>query len=187
MPPHTRDIVQAQYTQKSMQKTPASTNPAGVFHLIIYFLFIRLCFRIILFHEERNALSDNIHLRLEIIFILKHGVMHACADKDKDERCYHGIRNAYLRLEELCIFRIALVYALKKFLSVFNIFRMGVDLIHQPVFFTVLPCPSARFLRNTQSILPSVHICAHCAVARLFSCCFVPFIYTDRSFMIIIA
>ena len=115
------------------------------------------------------------------------GILYAGADEYKDQRRNRRIGDADFRFKQLCVFGVALVYTLEKFLSVFNIFRMGVDLIHQPVFFTVLPCPSARFLRNTQSILPSVHICAHCAVARLFSCCFVPFIYTDRSFMIIIA
>ena len=87
-----------------------------------------------------------LHLGLKIIFVLEHGVVYAGTDEDKDQRRDDRIGDTYLRLQPLGILGIALVDALKEFLAVFDIFRMGIDLIHQPIFFAMFFCRPIRNL-----------------------------------------
>ena len=58
------------------------------------------------------------------------------------------IGNAQLALQALCVFCITLTYARKEFLTVFPVFRVGIDLIHQAVFLAVLFCRPVWCLVN---------------------------------------
>lgn len=66
--------------------------------------------------------------------------MHASTDKNENQRTKNVRRNLQNIYKAVGIVGISLIDALKKFLSVFPIFWVSVDLIHQSVFFTVLFC-----------------------------------------------
>ena len=70
--------------------------------------------------------------------------MYTGANEYKNQRRDDRIRDTYFRLQPLGILGIALVDTLEKLLAVFNIFRMGIDLIHQTVLFAVLFCRPIR-------------------------------------------
>ena len=58
------------------------------------------------------------------------------------------IRNPDLRLQQLCVFGISFVDALKEFLTVLDILRVRIHLIHQPILLSVLARRPIRHLRH---------------------------------------
>ncbi len=109
------------------------------------------------------------------------GILYAGADEYKDQRRNRRIGDADFRFKQLCVFGVALVYTLEKFLSVFNIFRMGVDLIHQPVF---LPCSRARQPVFRVTLKAFYHQFTFALIVLLLGCFHVAsFLYIYRPFV----
>ena len=92
----------------------------------------------IFLYKHCCALLQNFKLTFKIIFILKHGVVNTGTDQNKYQRRQYVIGNTDFCFKTFCLLGVAFVYTLKKLFAVFNIFRMSIYLIHQPVFFAVL-------------------------------------------------
>ena len=74
--------------------------------------------------------------------------MNAGTDENKNQRRDSRIGNADLRLQLFCVFGIALIDTLEKLLAMLHIFRVRINLIHQPVFLPVFPCRPIRDFLN---------------------------------------
>ena len=91
----------------------------------------------ILFVEQQERLLQDLQLACQVILVLEQGVVDAGADQDEDQRRYDRIGDADLGLQLLGVLCVVFVDALEELLSVFDIFGVCIDLIHQSVFFSV--------------------------------------------------
>ena len=89
--------------------------------------------------KQGHALLQQLQLTLQVVFVLEQRVVYAGPDEHADQRGDGGVRDAQLGLQLPGVGGAALVEAREKPLPMLNIFGMGVDLVHQAVFFAVLP------------------------------------------------
>ena len=89
---------------------------------------------------------QTLNLCFEIKLIFKHSIMHGCTNKQEYKSRKLFDRYSEFRRKPLSILGISLVYTFEKFLSVFDVLRMSIDLIHKSVLFAVFLCRPIRNL-----------------------------------------
>lgn len=115
-----------------------------------------LLVRFLLFQGRKRPQGSpyGMQLQIQIILVLKHGVMHAGPHEDVDHALYKIHRQPQLAGELHGVIVVADVHAAKERLAVFPVARAGVYLIHKSVFRPVqLGGQAGHFAEETLDVL----------------------------------